>query len=417
MIWLWEILVQTAQTVWAHRLRSALTMFGIAWGIAAIIFMMAIGDGFKIGYRNMLYVLGTDVVIVWGGRTTHPVGDQRAGREVRLQYSDVQAIRDECYKVARVTPELARSLKITSPYNSGLFSTHGVEPVYQQIRSMDLAAGRHISDTDFQECRPVCILGQDVRKQLFADRRVVGATVRILDIPFTVIGELKPKDQNNSYNGLDDHKVLLAYSTMARHFPDPRPFVGKGAIENIIFCPVAAADHEQAVRQVRAVLGRRHGFEPGDRGALWTWDTVETAQMVGRVYDSMQMFLAFVAVVTLGLGGIGVMNIMLISVAERTREIGVKQAIGAPPRRILTEFLLEALALTLVSGVVGVVAALTVCSLVNRLPLPTMFAGLPVTRTTALLAFGTLGIVGVLSAIYPARRAAQLTPVEALRYE
>jgi putative ABC transport system permease protein len=417
MMWLWEIGVQTVRTVWAHKLRSALTMFGIAWGIAAIIFMMAIGDGFKIGYRNMLYVLGTDVVIVWGGRTTHPVGDQRAGREVRLRYEDIQAIQKECYLVAHVTPELARSLRVSSAHNSGLFSTHGIDPVYQQIRSMDLAAGRRLSASDFSEARAVCILGEQVRKQLFADRRAVGAEVRILDIPFTVIGELRPKDQNNSYNGLDGEKILMPYTTMVRHFPDPRPFVGEGALDNLIFCPASADVHEQAVHQVRTVLGRRHGFEPTDRGALWMWDTVETAQMVNRVYDSMQIFLAFVAVITLGLGGIGVMNIMLISVAERTREIGLKQAIGAPPQRILAEFLLEALALTLVSGVAGVVFALGVCSLVNRLPLPTMFAGLPVTRATALLAFGTLGMVGILSALYPAHRASQLTPAEALRHE
>jgi len=417
MTWLWEILVQAAANVWAHKLRSALTMFGIAWGIAAIIFMMAIGDGFKIGYRNMLYVLGTDVVIVWGGRTTHQVGDQRAGRPVYLRWEDVQAIREECYLVAHVTPELERSLNVTSPHNSGLFSTHGIAPVYQQIRSMDLAAGRRISESDFEECRPVCVLGEQVRKQLFADRQVVGAEVRILDVPFTVIGELKPKDQNNSYNGLDGEKILIPYTTMARHFPDPRPFVGEGALENIIFCPVSAEVHEQAVRQVKTLLGRRHGFNPTDRGALWMWDTVETAQMVNRVYDSMQIFLAFVAVITLGLGGIGVMNIMLISVAERTREIGIKQAIGAPPQRILAEFLLEALALTLTSGVAGVVFAVAICSLVSQLPLPTMFAGLPVTRTTSLLAFGTLALVGVLSAIYPARRASRLTPAEALRYE
>ena len=417
MMWFWEILVQAARNVWAHKLRSALTMFGIAWGIAAIIFMMAIGDGFKIGYRNMLYVLGTDVVIVWGGRTTHQAGDQRAGRPVRLRYEDVEAIREECPLVGHVTPELDRALKVTSPHNSGLFSTHGIAPVYQQIRSMDVAVGRRISESDFQDCRPVCVLGEEVRKQLFADRRAVGTEVRIQDIPFTIIGELKAKDQNNSYNGLDGEKILIPYTAMARHFPDPRPFVAEGALDNIIFCPVSADAHEQAVRQVKTLLGRRHGFNPTDRGALWMWDTVETAQMVNRVYDSMQIFLAFVAVITLGLGGIGVMNIMLISVAERTREIGVKQALGAPPGRILAEFLLEALALTFTSGVIGVAFAVAVCSLVNQLPLPTMFAGLPVTRVTALLAFGTLVLVGLLSAIYPAWRASLLTPAEALRYE
>lgn len=417
MMWWWEILAQTARTVWAHRLRSALTMFGIAWGIAAIIFMMAIGDGFKVGYRNMLYVLGTDVVIVWGGRTTHPVGDQRAGREVQLRYADVEAIRADCYLVGQVTPELARSLPASSPFNAGSFSTHGVAPVYQQIRSMGLRSGRHITEADFAEARPVCVIGEEVRKQLFADRPAVGGTLRIGEIPFAVIGELKPKDQNNSYNGLDGEKILIPYTAMARHFPDTRPFVGEGALDNIIFCPVSADVHEAAVKQVRTVLGRRHGFEPTDRGALWLWDTVETAQMVGRIYDSMQVFLAFVAVITLGLGGLGVMNIMLISVAERTREIGIKQAIGAPPGRIQAEFLIEALALTLSSGLAGVGFAVTVCSLVSRLPLPTMFAGLPVTRTATLLAFGTLTLVGVLAAVFPARRAAQLTPVEALRHE
>jgi putative ABC transport system permease protein len=417
MMWFWEILVQAAANVWAHKLRSALTMFGIAWGIAAIIFMMAIGDGFKIGYRNSLYMLGTDVVIVWGGRTVNQVGDQRAGRPIFLRWEDVQAIREECYLVDQVTPELDRGLPVSSPHNAGLFSTHGIAPVYQRIRSMHLAAGRLISEGDFAECRPVCVLGEQVRKQLFADRQAVGAEVRIREIPFTVIGELKPKDQNNSYNGLDGEKILIPYTTMARHFPDPRAFIGEGALDNIIFCPVSATVHKEAVQQVKNVLGRRHGFDPGDRGALWMWDTVEGAEMVSRVYGSMQIFLACVAVITLGLGGIGVMNIMLISVAERTREIGIKQAIGAPPHRILTEFLLEALALTLTSGVIGVGVALGVCSLVNQLPLPTMFAGLPVTRTTAWLAFGTLVLVGVLSAIYPARRASRLTPAEALRYE
>jgi putative ABC transport system permease protein len=361
--------------------------------------------------------MGKDVVIFWGGRTSGQVGDQRAGRSIRLNYEDVQAIRRECPLVGAVTPELARYLPANSAHNSGRFSTHGVAPVYQDIRSMKLAAGRPMNEDDFRQCRTVCILGEEVRKQLFASRPAVGAEVRLQDIAFTVIGELRKKDQNNSYNGMDGDKILVPYSTMARHFPDPRPFVGLGALNNIILSPRSADDHEAAVRQVKTTLGRRHGFAPGDDGALWVWDTVRSARLVGGVFESMQIFLAFVAVVTLALGGLGVMNIMLVAVAERTREIGIKMAIGAAPRRILTEFFVESLALTLGSGVVGVAFAVVVSNLVSRMPLPTMFAGLPITRLTALLTFATLGLVGVLAGVYPARRASLLTPVEALRYE
>jgi len=268
-----------------------------------------------------------------------------------------------------------------------------------------------------QEARAVCVIGDVVKQQLFAGRQAVGGQVYIGDVPFTVIAEMAKKDQNNSYNGLDGYKVLIPYTAMARHFPDPRPFIGPGHIDNILFMPNSAADHLQAVKQVRRLLGRRHSFDPADLGAVWCWDTVQQAQMVSGIYDSMELFLGFVALITLALGGVGVMNIMLVSVAERTREIGIKQAVGATPGRILFEFFLESVALTVFSGLIGLALACSICALVSRMPLPTMFAGLPVSTTTALLAFGTLVLVGILAAIYPARRASLMVPVEALRYE
>ena len=412
-----EILIQTVRNIWAHKLRSTLTMFGISWGIASIVFMIAIGEGFKIGYRNMLYTMGTDLVILWPGRTTKQAGGQRAGRDVRFAYEDVRAIQRECYLVRHVTAELASPIQMRSRFNSGVFSTHGIMPIYQQIRSINLADGRLISETDMREERAVCVIGDVVKQQLFAGRVAVGTQIYIGDVPFTVIGEMSKKDQNNSYNGLDGYKVMIPYTAMARHFPDPRPFLGPGHIDNILFMPNSANEHSEAVKQVRQVLGRRHGFDPEDRGAVWCWDTVQQAQMVSGIFDSMELFLGFVALITLALGGIGVMNIMLVSVAERTREIGIKQAVGATPGRILFEFFLESVTLTIFSGLVGLALAWGICSVVSRMPLPTMFAGLPVSASTALLAFGTLVLVGILAAIYPARRASLMVPVEALRYE
>ena len=412
-----EILVQTLRNIWAHKLRSTLTMFGISWGIASIVFMIAIGEGFKSGYRNMLSSMGTDLVIMWPGRTARQAGGQRAGHDVRFSYEDVRAIEEECYLVRHATAESAASLPARSRYNSGVFSTHGITPVYQQIRSMKLDGGRHISKEDMEEARAVCIIGEDVQKQLFAGHEALGAQVYIGDVPFAVIGELAKKEQNNSYNGLDGNKVLIPYSAMATHFPDPRPFIGPGHIDNLLITPVTPDDHLAAVKQVRRLLGRRHGFDPADEGAIWCWDTVQMAQMVSHIYDSTELFLSFMAFITLGLGGIGVMNIMLVSVAERTREIGVKQAVGATPGRILFEFFLEAATLTIFSGLAGLVVAWAICSAVSRLPLPALFAGLPVSPKTALIAFGTLVLVGILSALYPARRASLLVPVEALRYE
>ncbi len=417
MMFIKEILAQTIRNILAHRLRSLLTMFGIAWGIAAVILMIAIGDGFKLGYYEQLKVLGKDIAIIWGGRTTRQVGGQRAGRDIRLTYDDVLAIERECPLVKHVTPELSRSLHARSPYNSGVFAVHGVAPIYQEIRSMRLAGGRFMNRADFQEARTVCVIGDDVRKQLFADRRAVGSEIRIEGIPFLVIGQLQHKEQNNSYGGLDDEKIFIPYTTMIKHFPDPRPSVPPRYVSNIVLVPISADRHEAAIRQMKTVLGRLHGFDPDDEGALWIWDTVESAQMVASIFDSMQLFLGFIAVVTLSLGGVGVMNIMLVSVAERTREIGLKKAIGATRRRILWDFFIESLTLTFLSGTVGVLFAWGASALVNRLPLPAYFAGLPITRTTAVTAFLILTAVGILSGLYPARRAAHLTPVEALRTE
>ena len=224
-------------------------MFGISWGIASIVFMIAIGEGFKLGYRNMMYSMGTDITILWPGKTSKQAGGQRAGRDVRFSFEDVQAIQKECYLVKHVTPELARQLSIRSRHNSGVV-LHARDPASLPGDSFDEVGrpGGYLSEADEAEVRPVCVIGEEVKKQLFAGREAVGAEVSIQDVPFTVIGELAKKDQNNSYNGFDGQKVLVPYSAMARHFPDPRPFIGPAHIDNIIFMPVTADDHDRGAQ-------------------------------------------------------------------------------------------------------------------------------------------------------------------------
>jgi putative ABC transport system permease protein len=225
------------------------------------------------------------------------------------------------------------------------------------------------------------------------------------------------KSQNSSYNGLDDEKIFIPYSTMARDFPLSFDWFKPGTLSNLIYVPASLADFSTARRQVMHVLGRNHSFDPKDKGAVFVWDTVEQAQLVDNIFVSMTAFLGSIALVTLTLGGVGVLNIMLVTVTERTREIGLRKAVGATRRRILLDFLLEGIVLAGVSGLGGFLGAYGLAAVVSSFRLPEMFPGLPVNFSTALWAFSALGLIAVVSAAWPAWRAASLTPVEALRYE
>jgi putative ABC transport system permease protein len=225
------------------------------------------------------------------------------------------------------------------------------------------------------------------------------------------------KNQNNSYNGLDDEKIFVPYSTMVRDFPLTFDWFKPGMLSNLIYVPASLDDFKTARRQVLHILGRNHSFDPADKGAVFIWDTVEQAQLVDNIFISMTAFLGCIALVTLTLGGVGVLNIMLVSVTERTREIGLRKAVGATRRRILLDFLLEGIVLAGVSGLGGFLGAYSLAAVVSSFKLPDMFPGLPVNSSTALWAFSALGLIAVVSAAWPAWRAASLTPVEALRYE
>jgi putative ABC transport system permease protein len=263
----------------------------------------------------------------------------------------------------------------------------------------------------------VAVLGASVRKQLFEGRPALGQEIRINGYPYRVIGLMSEKQQNSSYDGWDNDKVLIPISSLRRDAPPYREAYEMGRLDAIIYRPVSVKDWEEAQRQARRAVGTALGFSPEDKSALFLWDTMESAERFDKVFNATEIFLGVVAFITLTLGGVGVMNTMMMAVAERTPEVGLKKALGATSKRILLDFLLEGMLLAALSGAAGMSVVWVLTSLVNRLPMPPMWAGLPVDQRTALLAVAALGSVAVLSALPPAWRASRLTPVEALRME
>jgi putative ABC transport system permease protein len=419
MGYLRELLAQVVSSLLRNKLRSLLTMAGIAWGVASIVLIVAMGDGFKQGQRNNTKQLGENIVLLFPGRTEKQVGGQRAGRRIRFDYDDIRDIRTECYLVSRVIGELQNGAKAASPYNSGSFTVNGVEPLYSKIRTIPIAQGRFLVDPDDRNAERVAVLGDNVRKQLFGERTTaLGSQIFLNGLPFRIVGLMPSKNQNSSYNGLDGDKIYVPYSTMVRDLPPKDENFHPGIVNDIIYVPSSLAHWKEARRQVMRVLARNHQFEPDDEGAVYFWDTVESAEMVDRIFVSMTVFLGTIAVVTLTLGGVGVMNIMLVSVTERTREIGLRKAVGATRHRIMIDFLVEGVLLAGLSGLLGFLGAYGLASVVNSLPLKAdMFAGLPVKGATVAWSFGALAVIAIASALFPAWRAASLTPVEALRYE
>ncbi|MCX7605306.1 MAG: ABC transporter permease [Bryobacteraceae bacterium] len=414
-----DLLRQTLWNIRRNRLRSFLTLFGIAWGIASLVLMSSLSDGFRQGQRKNMSQIGDNIVFVFGGVTEEQAGGQRAGRRIRLRESDIDLIRATCPAVAVISPEHKTwDVPARSATNAGRFLTVGVNPEYLKLRNLPVETGRTVSEADVREARRVAVLGASVRKQLFEHNpRPVGERIYINSFPYEVIGVMSEKEQNSSYDGWDNDKILIPHTALLRDVPADRQVYAERRVYGFLYRPADISRWEEAQRQVRETLGRAHGFSPTDKGALRIFDSIESAQMFDAIFDATEIFLGAVALVTLSLGGIGVMNTMMIAVAERTSEIGLKKALGATRRRILLDFFLEGLLLAVLSGAAGLVLTFLVSGAVNMLPLPPMFAGLPIQWKALAVAALALGTVAVASALPPARRAAELTPVEALRCE
>jgi putative ABC transport system permease protein len=411
-----EIFRQTLGTLWAHKLRSFLTMFGIAWGVGSLLLLVGLGEGFRSGNKKQFDELGENVMFLWGGRAPAMNGSFTSLRQYYLTYRDYKDIIAHCPDVSLIDPVIQRNdVRAVSDYYQSSGQLMGVPADFNQIRYLPIAEGRWLNELDLSQKRAVVVIGDETRRVLFPGWPSVGSTILLNGMRFQVIGTLKRigHGENNTRN----LQIFIPFPVMRENFPPLNVGETDDAISQINYQPRRRDLHEAARQEVHKVIGKNHGFDYSNPDAFDEWDTIRSVDAIGRIFDAMNMFLGSVGLVTLGLGAIGIINIMLVSVADRTREIGLRKALGATRRSIMFQFFAEGAFLTLMSGGIGIACAAGLMALLALLPQPQGFDTPRLVPWTAVLAIASLSFAGIVAGLYPARKAALLEPVEALRRE
>jgi len=412
MRFLGDILSQIFGSLWAHKLRTLLTMFGIAWGVGSLLLLVGLGEGFRSGNMRQMAEYGQDIMFVFPGRAPAVEGNMNSARSYFLNYQDYLDVR-QAATVRNASPVLTRDdVKAVSEFSSANGQMIGVEPQFNEIRYLPLKEGRWLNALDETQVRNVVVLGDEMTKNLFPGRPAIGAAILLNGVRFEVIGSIQRvgRGDNNSTN----IRGYVPYAVMSKYFPR-KGDMQRGTISFINFQPRTRAEHAEAQMDVRKIIAHNHGFDYRDDNAFEAWDTIKQAETIGAIFDAMDVFLGGVGLVTLALGAIGVINIMLVSVSDRTREIGLRKALGATNRNVLVQFFLEGALLTLVSGFIGLAVAGGLMALLGNVNGPAGFDPPRLVPMTAALAIGGLALSGVAAGLYPARKAALLQPVEALR--
>jgi len=413
-----DIFGQTLRTLWAHKLRSFLTMFGIAWGVGSLLLLAGVGEGFRNGNRRQLETFGKNIIFFFGGRAPALEGSFNSMKWFNLTYDDYIAIKNESKFAINISPLIAREdIRAVSDYTSTSGQVSGVPPVYSQVRTIPLQVGRWINDEDNDERRRVCVLGREMTRNMFPGRPAVGNTILLNGVRFEVIGMLSMigHEEQNATN----IRIFVPFNTMRELFPLKGDNSKEGnAVSFINYQPRSFDENEAAKDELHRIVARNHGgFNPAGKDIWEEWDTVKNQKTMSKIFTAMDWFLGGVGLVTLALGAIGIINIMLVAVTERTREIGLRKALGATNRNILFQFFLEGAFLTLLSGALGVGAAMLVVHLLSGVNLPQGFDTPRIVPVSAVGAVLSLALAGVTAGLYPARKAAMLEPVEALRQE
>lgn len=400
-----------------NRRRSALTMLGMAWGIATVVLLLAYGTGFSTAIVNIFRSYASMAAMgIAGGRTSMQAGGNKAGTSIRLTLDDIDRIVVNVPEVTRLTPESFFEAQASYEGRSYTWNVDGGHPQLQEIQNLQLDLGRFYNAGDLQLRARVCVLGSESKEKLFSGRFPVGEKIRINGIPYEVIGVLKPRPQEGTENSIN-RVVYIPFSTLS-------DFRNTYYID-MIWLDFLGYNYEGVEKSVRSTLAAQHNFRADDKRALFVFSMMEQLSQFRVITMALQVMLAFIGTLTLGIGGVGLMNIMLVSVTQRTREIGVEKALGARRFDIVLQFLSEALAITFLGGLLGIGLAYIVSFSVGNLTFYSALAQhgeagdirLIISPVSVLVATAILALVGLVSGMIPAIRAARLDPIEALRYE